>query len=326
MKKIIIPLVTIGILFILYTVFFQPSPSSKTKEQSAVATDSMDASGNDTVKTEPIDNKKPLKEVITTQESTKTNKKGLSCYQRYSSRPEWGGIQKIQEDISIDISYLYPEGNSYTNMPVESLKSFADSGDKDAMIFYGVELMQMAALGLSSLKRAELERQHRVEEVKEQRISHEPDLEQFNEGVEYIHRAAEEGKFAAFLEVQLYHRILAYQMKERSWDEEQINGSLATSHAYDLLQQEIMKSNALFVKMMSQEKALKRRIWRIYPKKENHDELLKEIQREGQLKFERLKEDWVRNRELKGQEVYPDLIGKDLESFTKAMIRDCYSD
>ncbi|WP_223671277.1 hypothetical protein [Kangiella shandongensis] len=326
MKKIIVALVGISFLIILYTLF--PGIDSHVNHESS--DESREAvkqsEGGEEVGSEETStgDKNSQEEKETTNKDTNPENSELSCYQRYSAKPEWEKVQKIQQEIFIDISYLDPDGNAYTNLPVESLKAFADSGDRDAMIFYGVELMQTAALGLSSMKRAELERQHRMDEAKQKREAYEPDLEQFNEGVEYIHRAAAQGKFAAFVEVQLYFRLLAYQMSERSWKEEKINDALATSYAYELLQKDILRKNKLFVKMMSQRDSLKRALKRIYPEKETLDELMTPIQDKGRQKFEEKKNEWNQVRAMQGLKVYPDLFGKELKSFTQTMAENCY--
>ena len=222
------------------------------------------------------------------------------------------------------MTYLNEDGNAYTNMPIESLKSFADSGDKDAMIFYGIELMQTGTIGLSSLKRAEINRMRYMEQAKAERREHEPQLAKLELGANYIYKAALDGKIATIFEIGLYYRYLAYQMAEKEWARQDRISALAKSHAYHLLQTDILKNNSLLAELVGED-SLEYAIKRSFPNQDTFEEIESQIKAQGEKMFLGLKHRWATDRRLKGLSPYPSLFSGELREFTKKMASECYS-
>lgn len=287
-------------------------------EQASKSPNSIITEADDEDKTNPI-------EQIATSDTNESDDGGstLTCMERYRAQPEWKEIEAVISAIYMSGEEAAGEG-TYQQIPIEAVKSYADSGDSSAMLHYASETMWRSAFG-TYLNKINRDPNEDMEKLKQKTKLHKPDLEGFFQGANYAYLAAVEGRYGGVMEITSMSRGLLHRL---SRDEEAMDKSmkvLIKRHAYLELLQSIHQNDKELLSFFVREDEFQKDLEVVFRGEEPEPEpsQLEKIQRQTKQQSQQLHQQWEADRRRRGYELYPDLWPKRLEEFFEKMEKEC---
>lgn len=299
----------------------QVQKAQRTKDQAKVtATNSTKVSE----KVEEGAQQEPQKSEATSEseESSKPVEEP-SCYERYQRKPEWKEIEAVLSSIYMNGDEAAGQG-IYQQLPIEAVKSYADTGDKDAMFHYGSEVMWKAAFGvhLNSVNRNPGEP---LSQLRQRAKKHKPDVDNFLLGAGYAYRAAVQGKLGGLLEIVAGEKMLIKRMVQSGSSSENIEKALMHRHAALSLMQTIHADDPGLLMFFSSDDEFEEDLAVIYSEQEIQPELREKLQNKIKHRSERLLQKWKSDRQILGLEPFPDVMRPKLDEFLNSMEQECNS-
>ena len=285
-------------------------------EQASQSSDSFITEAGDEDKVNSI-------EQITTSNTNESDdgESTLTCMERYRAQPEWKEVEAVISAIYMSGEEAAGEG-TYQQIPIEAVKSYADSGDSSAMLHYASETMWKSAFGVY------MNRINRDPSVDDKQLGkragqHKPDLEGFFHGADYAYLAAVEGRYGAVMEITSMSRGLLHRL---SRDEEALDKSLNVlikRHAYLDLLQSIHQNDKELLTVFILENEFQKDLEVVFRGEEPEPSQLEKIQGQIRQQSQQLHQQWEADRRRRGYQLYPDLLPKRLEDFFEKMEQEC---
>lgn len=322
MKKGLILLLPILLLMTAW-VYFSKESEAFVIEPKTKSEESIKQVGEEALSSE-LETKEKKVEIVDgsgVSKSSIENGSTLTCMERYRAQPEWKEIEAVISAIYMSGEEAAGEG-TYQQIPIEAVKSYADSGDSNAMLHYASETMWKSAFGtyLNTINRDPNED---MEKLEQKTRLHKPDLEGFFYGAGYAYQAAVEGRYGGVMEVTAVSRGLLYRL---SRDEEAMDKSLQVlinRQAYLELLQTIHQNDEVLLTIFVEEDELKEDLDIVFKGEELEPSQLEKIQRQIKQQSQQLHQQWEADRRRRGYELYPELFSKRLEEFFEKMEKEC---
>lgn len=285
-------------------------------EQASQSSDSLITEADDEERINPI-------EKIETSDTNESDdgESTLTCMERYKAQPEWKEMEAVISAIYMSGEEAAGEG-TYQQIPIEAVKSYADSGDSSAMLHYASETMWRSAFG-TYLNKINRDPNEDMEKLKQKTKLHKPDLEGFFHGADYAYLAAVEGRYGGVMEITAMTRGLLHRL---SRDEEAMDKSmkvLINRHAYLDLLQSIHQNDKELLTVFILESEFQKDLEVVFRGEEPEPSQLEKIQRQIKRQSQQLHQQWEADRRRRGYELYPDLLPKRLEDFFEKMEQEC---
>ena len=316
------------ILIILFSmvawVYFSKEPRSLDIEPKAQSEESIKQDAEAPLSSTVEIKKEEKVELIDSNSESKESKEDestLTCMERYRAQPEWKEIEAVISAIYMSGEEAAGEG-TYQQIPIEAVKSYADSGDSSAMLHYASETMWRSAFG-TYLNKINRDPNEDMEKLKQKTKLHKPDLEGFFHGADYAYLAAVEGRYGGVMEITAMSRGLLHRL---SRDEEALDKSmkvLIKRHAYLELLQSIHQNDKELLTVFIQESEFEKDLEVVFRGEEPEPSQLETIQRQIKQQSQQLLQQWEADRRRLGYELYPDLWPKRLEEFFEKMEQEC---
>ena len=248
----------------------------------------------------------------------------LSCHQKYQQQPEWKEIEDI-------LSTIYTSGEEaagqgiYQRMPIETLQSYAESGNPKAMFHYGSALMWKGSVGIYLNYPGEVERIINADSYKNKHRHHKPDLEVINLGSDYLYKSAVKGRLGAFMETAFTQQATVRRMNRDGFDfsEEQKLTLLARSMANFKVMEYVHHNDEFLAEIVDYEYFTSKLLDELYPEKEHKEEVLKKLNSQVTLIYQTQKSQWISDRNYHGLPAQPKLFNRRLERFYIEHIKVC---
>lgn len=252
------------------------------------------------------------------------DEKELSCHEKYQQQPEWKEIEAILSSIYMNGEEAAGQG-VYQRMPIESLRSYAESGDPNAMFHYGSALMWKGSVGIYLNYPGEVERTINADKYKNMYKHHKPDLEVIKQGSDYLYRSAVKGKLGAFMENAFMQQATVRRMNKDDFDfsEEHKLTLLASSMANFKLMAYVHENDEFLAEVINYEYFTSKLLDELYPEKEQKEETLKKLNSQVARLYQTKKSQWISDRNYHGLPVQPQLFNPRLESFYIEHIKVC---
>ena len=246
-----------------------------------------------------------------TSKSKTANRSGSEDFETCVNNKSYLSVFKRLDGLGLGQENLAGRGH-YQELTLDSLASYAGTGDPEATFLYGLELISKGLFGFYQTERY---REYKVgtPEFKVNMKEHKVDIEKLKLGEDYLFKSAVQGKLLALGEIAAYFAIAVKELKEQGSTEKQISQFLVESHAYVLLMKDAFKKDAVILEAMAVDnKSLNTTLKIAFPGGAPKDvrELLLTRAKE---RFLELKERWKRNREYYGYDIYPDLFTNEEE-------------
>lgn len=247
--------------------------------------------------------------------------KQQQCVANYQNKPEWEDIYKV-------ISTIYQSGyeaagnSAFQQMPIDSLKSYADAGDKDAMFHYGSALMWKGGVGIYLNYPGQVERLAEPEKYKQViPKNHNPDNELFNQGAEYAYQAAVKGKFGGLFEIANMKLMMLRQMKKQGFSEELVFNEMVHAASYLKLIKHIHSNDKALLSELNYDYYITDNIKNIWDK--DIEGIKVKVEQLSDETVTKMIQDWKINRESLGLAESPDLLSPKLEKFYRDNVEIC---
>ncbi|RDX38207.1 hypothetical protein DZA50_00685 [Kangiella sp. HD9-110m-PIT-SAG07] len=326
MKKVTFLVLFLLVMLLLLVLgsflYFSKEPQTKASEKSTkIGTlgDSSERSENSFTVKEPASSTEG-EATINVSEGDE-NDRQLACLERFRSQSEWKEIEAILSSIYMNGEEAAGQG-VYQQMPLEAVKSYADSGDKSAMLHYGSELMWKSAFGvhINPINRNPGES---TEAMGERAKKHQPDLERFYEGVGYAYQAAVLGKLGATMEISSLSKGLLRKMVRTGQPKKSILEVFVQRQAYLNLMQKVHQNDEVLLAFFSSSDELQEDLDLLFQEVEIKPNKLAQIKAKIGQESKRLIEQWEKDRSRIGLTIYPELMPKRLAVFFGKMEREC---
>lgn len=247
--------------------------------------------------------------------------KQQQCVADYENKPEWKQIYKVISDI-YQSGYEAAGSSAFQQMPIESLKSYADAGDKSAMFHYGSALMWKGGVGIYLNYPGQEERLAEPEKYKQViPENHKPDIELFNKGAEYAYQAALKGKFGGIREIVNMKLMMLRQMKKQGFPEEQVLNEMVYAASFLKLLKHIHSSDKALLGELNYDYFITDNIKNIWD--EDIEDIKVKVEQLSDEAVTKMIKDWKTNRERLGLEESPDLLSPKLEKFYRDNVEIC---
>lgn len=247
--------------------------------------------------------------------------KQQQCVANYENKPEWEQTYKVISDI-YQSGYEAAGSSAFQQMPIESLKSYADAGDKSAMFHYGSALMWKGGVGIYLNYPGQEERL--VEPEKYKQVipkNHKPDIELFNKGAEYAYQAAVKGKFGGIMEIVNMKLMMLRQMKRQGFPEEQVLNEMVHAASFLKLLKHIHSNDKALLSELNYDYFITDNIKNIWDK--DIEDIKVKVEQLSDEAVTTMIKDWKTNRERLGLEESPDLLSPKLERFYRDNVEIC---
>lgn len=275
----------------------------------------------------PANSELEQEESINTEEQTLGSlEASAKCMEKYTKDPRWIGIYKRFEGLGLSGEELAGT-DSYQQLPLDSLKAYADAGDKKAMYLYGVEIMWKSVFGyyMNENYRSPL---GFTEELKKQIKQHKVNLEEYQKGADYVYQAAVQGKLIGLMEIASQQSALIDRMQEDGFSQEALIDQAVKAHGYLLLMREVYQHDEMLYEILRYAKSLDNNLTRIV---EGNKEITTESMRKmkkgvvarAEKEFQTLKTSWGNDRNYHGLEPYPNLFTAQEEEYYRQSQLDC---
>ncbi|WP_223671276.1 hypothetical protein [Kangiella shandongensis] len=313
-------LIFIGLLGTVWLVWPEEIVREETKEKEpvevAVTTSAKVIKEADEPRKKPQENAVPPK----SEKRTKPDNE-LPCYQKYQKKPEWKEIEAVLSSIFMNGDEAAGQG-VYQQLPIAAVKSYADTGDKDAMFHYGSELMWKAAFGmhLNSINRNPGET---LSELSERAKKHNPDFDEFLQGADYAYRAAIKGKLGGIMEIAILEKRLIRRMVKSGSSTEDIEKALIHRHASLSLMQKMHTNDPGLLTFFSGADEFQDDLNTIYSEQELQPEIREELESKIKTHSQQLLQQWKSDRQALGLEPFPDVMSSRLDQFLADMEQEC---
>ena len=245
----------------------------------------------------------------------------LTCMQKYQQQPEWKEIEETINSIYMNGEEAAGKG-VYQQMPKEAVKSYADAGDKSAMLHYGSAVMWKSAFGVH-INQVNRDPTERMENRKERIKKHKPDLKTFKRGMDYAYQAALLGKLGGIMEIASLQKGLLRRMARRGSSEQEIRDMFIMRHAYLNLMQKLHQEDSALLLFFFGEEELLEVFEYLYGDKKNKEKLLLELKSDIKVSSQKLIKTWEHDRRLQGVDIYPDIMPPKLDKFIADMETKC---
>lgn len=326
MKKIVIGLcllmVAVGLIYAL-----QPA------EQDNVGLDNIqNTTIENSIKHQETVQKPPLNSSKSSHEREKTPRLGnddfyqllekqQKCVANYEDKPEWKEIYGVISDIYQ--SGVEAAGKSaFQQLPIDSLKSYADAGDKSAMFHYGSALMWKGGVGIYLNYPGQVEQLAEPEKYKQViPKNHNPDIELFNKGAEYAYQAAVKGKFGGIFEIVNMKLMMLRKMKKQGFSEEQVLNEMVHAASYLKLVKYIHSNDKALLFELNYDYYITDNVKNIWDK--DIEGIKVKVEQLSDEAVTKMIKDWKTNRERLGLEESPDLLSPKLEKFYRDNVEIC---
>jgi hypothetical protein len=262
--------------------------------------------------------KKTTKETVEVKTLSKETKY-MDCHARYQQHENWQKISDIFESFYMTIEEMSGE-HHFQKMPLDAVKSYADSGDADAMFHYGTELLWKGGFGFyfNELNRSPVETH---QERRELSSNHQLDLPVLEEASDYLMRSAALGKLGGIIELKLIHQHILKKQIRNNKHPESIKDALVLNIAYENLLEEVFVNDYGIIKTFlfaEESKQLFETVAKQYPSID-----MVAIREEALAKNDLLFNNWKRQREDLGAAVHPDKFPANLEQHMSNKEKEC---
>ncbi|WP_146205083.1 hypothetical protein [Kangiella spongicola] len=245
------------------------------------------------------------------------------CLNQLGLRDDFLNVYKKLEGLGMSSSQLAGV-DGYQQVPLESLRSYADANDLDAMYLYGVNLLWKSSLGFY-LNENYRDQSLTSEQFSEQVRNHEFNREQFQRGKNYVYKAAVKGKLIGLLEVGLMHKTASKKLAETGVSQSELIEFLSEGYAYLELAKDVYQKDPLLIQEAGLEwHTIEKFIKTAMPDADMND-VMPLVESSIEKHLRRLKRQWTTDRKYYGLEVYPDTFTDEEEAlFEKAQSSHCY--
>lgn len=328
MKKIILYVILVVITFVALFLIADMKMSKNTHKGQAQTVETIKRTEHKNNTGAALQDSKPdQKELTNTEVQTLGSLEArATCMEKYTSDPKWIEIYKRFEGLGLSGDELAGT-DSYQQLPLDSLKAHADTGDKKAMYLYGVETMWKSAFGfyMNGNYRGPL---GFTEERKKQIQQHKVNLEEYQEGADYVYQAAVQGKLTGLMEIASQQSALINAMQQDGFSEEALLNEAVTAYSYLLLMREVYQYDEMLYEILGDDKSLDSNLTRIFKdNKEITIESMRKIRSDviarSEKKFQILKASWENDRNYHGLEPYPNLFTAEEEEYYQKAELDC---
>lgn len=245
------------------------------------------------------------------------------CLNQLGLRDDFLNVYKKLEGLGMSGSQLAGV-DGYQQVPLESLRSYADANDLDAMYLYGVNLLWKSSLGFY-LNENYRDQSLTTEQFREQVRNHEFNREQFQRGKNYVYKAAAKGKLIGLLEIGLMHKTASKKLAEKGVSQSELIEFLSEGYAYLELAKDVYQKDPLLIQEAGLEwHTVEKFIKTAMPDAEMND-VMPLVESSIEKHLQRLKSQWATDRGYHGLEVYPDTFTDEEEAlFEKAQSSHCF--
>ncbi|RDX38208.1 hypothetical protein DZA50_00690 [Kangiella sp. HD9-110m-PIT-SAG07] len=269
---------------------------------------------------EPAQEQSAEEEIVASDVKKKNSAFGFeACLKKEGLREEFLKIYQKLESLGLSGTQLAGQG-SYQQMPLESLRSYAQANDVNAMYLYGLETMYKASLGIYMT--LSYHEESDAENISERARNHNFDKKLFNEGKRYLYQAAVQGKVIGLGEISALHRLGAEKLSKQDVKSEVLHQFVAEGFAYTLLAKDIVRDDEFLI----DEIGLKSKTFERYLKQAlpgtKIEQIKSELKKASEESYLRLKDRWDVDRTYQGLEVYPDIFTESEEQFYTVTIEN----
>ena len=245
------------------------------------------------------------------------------CLKQLGLRDDFLKVYKKLEGLGMSGSQLAGV-DGYQQVPLESLRSYADANDLDAMYLYGVNLLWKSSLGFY-LNENYRDQSLTTEQFREQVRNHEFNREQFQRGKNYVYKAAAKGKLIGLLEIGLMHKTASKKLAETGVSQSELIEFLSEGYAYLEWAKDVYQKDPLLIQEAGLEwHTVEKFIMTAMPDADMND-VMPLVESSIEKHLQRLKSQWATDRGYHGLEVYPDTFTDEEEAlFEKAQSSHCF--
>ena len=240
------------------------------------------------------------------------------CLNQLGLRDDFLAVYKKLEGLGMSGSQLAGV-DGYQQVPLESLRSYADANDLDAMYLYGVELLWKSSLGFYQNENYR-ESSLTSEQFREQVRNHEFNREQFERGKDYVYKATVKG-----IEVGLMHKTASKKFAETGASKSELIEFISEGYAYLELIKDIFQKDPLLIQEAGLEWYTLEKYIKTAMPDADMDNVMPVVESSIQKHLHRLKSQWTTDRNYYGLEVYPDIFTDEEEAlYEKAQSSHCF--
>ncbi|AOE50566.1 hypothetical protein [Kangiella sediminilitoris] len=227
------------------------------------------------------------------------------------------------KQYSLSLPLLAHSGDHhYQQLPFESLKSYAEAGDSEAMYIYGSELMWKGGLGVHMNSQWQT-RELLSDGTRKLKISG-PDINLFKQGRDYIYKAAVKGRVMGLYEIASMYKKSLKKLRQKGYKKSLIKQHIVKGYSYHLMAQKIMEKD----RILGEDKYINAITIDDYIKlglpESEIESVKKDLLAKAQINYSQLKSEWESDREYIGKKPYPKFFTKEEEKiYFKEMPEEC---
>lgn len=235
-----------------------------------------------------------------------------SCLKQLGLYDNFLKVYKKLEDLGMSGSQLAGV-DGYQQVPLESLRSYADANDLDAMYLYGVELLWKSSLGFYQNQNYR-DQSLTSEQIREQVRNHEFNNEQFQRGKNYLYKATVKGKLIGLLEIGLMHKTASKKLAETGASQSELIEFLSEGYAYLELVKDIYQKDPLLIQEAGLEWYTIEKYIKTGMPDADMDDVMPLVESSVEKHVHRLKSQWITDRNYYGLDIYPDIFTNEEEA------------